>query len=428
VGRLLTRGHPAAAAAVQAMVSGRAPHAVMLAGAPGTGKTTLALDLAAGLLCNALDPSDRPCRECRGCRLVAHGTHADVHRLSPSGPGLQVRIGERSNPEAGTVRRLIADLALLPVEGGNRVAIVERADRLNEDAQSALLKILEEPPPGVTIVLCADRDDLLLPTVLSRCVRVRLGPVPIREIEAILEDAAVADAPRANRLARLSWGRPGAALALARAPEAVTARDEIARTLIDLAGERASRRLGVGRELLARATELVGSLDRAFAATAGAAGPGAENGPGALSAKRARPRGTASARAASEPVVQSRADTGRSGVAGNEGADDGEGGDPADTPAVRAPATERRRAAAALIDIWRDVARDLLLVELGEERRLRDPALLDDLRAAGAIPPAELRAFIGRLARSAELLEANVSPELAVDALLLAWPRPARAA
>ena len=82
----------------------------------------------------------------------------------------------------------------------------------------------------------------------------------------------------------------------------------------------------------------------------------------------------------------------------------------------------------ALIDIRRDVARDLLLVELGEERRLRDPALLDDLRTAGAIPPADLRAFIARLARSAELLEANVSPELAVDALLLAWPRPSKAA
>ena len=60
----------------------------------------------------------------------------------------------------------------------------------------------------MTIVLCADRDDLLLPTVLSRCVRVRLGPVPIREIEAILEDAAVADATAGRPPARLAWGRP----------------------------------------------------------------------------------------------------------------------------------------------------------------------------------------------------------------------------
>jgi DNA polymerase-3 subunit delta' len=411
VGRLLTRGHPAAAAAVQAMVAGRPPHAVILAGASGSGKTTLAIDLAAGLLCDAPEPADRPCRECRGCRLVDRGTHADLHRLAPAGPGLQVRIGDRGNPEPGTVRRLIADLALLSVEGGPRVAIIERADRLNEDAQSALLKILEEPPAGVTIVLCADRDDLLLPTVLSRCVRIRLGPVPIREIEAILADAAVADAPRANRLARLAWGRPGAALALARAPEAVTARDEIARSLLDLAGERAARRLGVGRELLGRASELVVALDRAGAA---AANDGAE--PAAQGKKRGR--AASSATPAQAPADAPSSDAGAAEDAEPE----------ADATQVRVPATERRRAAAVLIEIWRDVARDLLLVALGEERRLRDPALLDDLRGAAAIPPAELRAFISRLARAAELLEANVSPELAVDALLLAWPRPAAAA
>jgi len=99
----------------------------------------------------------------------------------------------------------------------------------------------------------------------------------------------------------------------------------------------------------------------------------------------------------------------------------------AEAAAVRAPATERRRAASTFVEIWRDVARDLLLVGLGEERRLRDPSLLDDLRAT-AIAPDELRGFIARLARTAELLEANVSPELAIDALLLAWPGRAAAA
>jgi DNA polymerase-3 subunit delta' len=413
MGRLLTRGHPTATAAVQAMVAGRPPHAIVLAGAAGSGKTTLALDLAAGLLCDAPDPADRPCRECRGCRLVAHGTHADVHRLAPSGPGLQVRIGDRGNPEPGTVRRLIADLALLPVEGGRRVAIVERADRLNEDAQSALLKLLEEPPPGVTIVLCADRDDLLLPTVMSRCVRLRLGPVAVREIEAMLEEGGVADAPTAGRMARLASGRPGAALALAVAPEAVAARDEIARTLLDLAGARAARRLTVGRDLLARAADLVAALDAGAALAAGGGSAATESGP----SKRKGMKRTAARTAHSEATVA-------------EGA---EGDDPVDADdetaaAVRAPATERRRAAAALVDVWRDVDRDLLLVTLGEERRLRDPALLDDYRAAAAIPADRLRDFAARLARSAELLESNVSPELVVDALLVAWPHPAAAA
>src|SRR4029077_18170169 len=90
--------------------------------------------------------------------------HPDVHRLAPAGPGDQIRIGNRDRPEDGTVRRLASDLILMSVEGGPRLAIIERADRLTDDAQTALLKTLEEPPAGVTIVLCADDEDRLMPT------------------------------------------------------------------------------------------------------------------------------------------------------------------------------------------------------------------------------------------------------------------------
>ena len=82
---------------------------------------------------------------------------------------------------------------------------------MNEDAQSALLKTLEEPPAGVTIVLCADQEARLLPTVRSRCFRLRLGLVGSRDIEAILADHGLVDPPTAARLGRLAGGRPGLA-------------------------------------------------------------------------------------------------------------------------------------------------------------------------------------------------------------------------
>lgn len=426
---LLTRGHPAATAAIRAMIAGTPPHAIVIAGPAGVGKTTLALDLAAGLLCDAAEAVDRPCRECRGCRLVDRGSHADLHLLAPSGPGNQVRIGDPASPEPGTIRRLISDLALLPVEGGARVALIERADRLNDDAQSALLKTLEEPPAGVTIVLCADREDQLLPTVRSRCILVRLGPVSVRDIEEILADAGVAEAPTAARLARLSGGRPGIARTWALAPDAVTARGEIARSLLDLAGEPAARRLSVGRELIGRAGELVRALERA-------AQPAAEAPP----PKRPRKVG----RAVVGPPVAGTAVAGAA-VAGPPAVDldaaarpgtdatAAEPGDDTDVEApggkdARAPASERRRAAAAIVEIWRDLTRDLVLVGLGEERRLRDPAILDDLRVASDVSAEELGLFLVRLDRTGELIEANVSPELAIDVLLLAWPRRERAA
>jgi DNA polymerase-3 subunit delta' len=385
VKRAYTRGQPAALEAVGAMVAGAPPHAILLAGPEGVGKTTLAIDIAAGLLCTASDPADRPCRACRACRMVEHWNHPDVHWLRPEGPGGQVVIG---GPEARFrgVRDVISELALLPVEGGARVAIIERADRMNEDAQSALLKTLEEPPAGVTIVLCANDEERLLPTVRSRCARVRLGPVGPRAIEEILAEHDVADAPAAARLGRLAGGRPGVAIAYARAPQAVAIRGELARELLDLVDARASARMAAARALVARASDLVALLDR---------GTPAEDDLGQ----------------SPEPSPE----------AAPESASDG--------GPKRAPAAERRRGAAMLLSVWVDVARDLALVSAGERSSLRDPGLLEELEGvARDVPARDVATFLARLARAGELLDVNVAPELLVDSLVLAWPARTRAA
>ncbi len=397
--RARTRGQPRALETVAAVV-GSGAHAVLLTGPQGVGKTTLALDLAAALLCTAA-PTERPCRSCRGCRMVDSGNHPDLHRLAPEGPGGQIRIGERANPDAGTVRRLIADLALMPVEGGARVAIVEAAHRLNDDAQSALLKTLEEPPAGVTIVLCADEEERLLPTVRSRCVRVRLGGVALREIEALLGEAGVADAPTAARLGRLAHGRPGAALAWAAAPDAVIAQQSLVRLLLDLLAAPRARRLAAAKDLITLAGEV--------AARAAGARSGPE--PEASSPGR-RGRRAGPARAAGDP--------------GDAGSTDAGGGQPADgTAARKVPVAERRRAVTTLVEAWRDLARDLAVVQRGDVGLVRDVALIDDLAAvAPLLEPGAAERFLATLGRSGELLEANVGPELVLDSLLLAWPRP----
>jgi DNA polymerase-3 subunit delta' len=323
--------------------------------------------------------------------LVEHGNHPDLHRLAPAGPGDQIRIGSRQSPEPGTVRRLVSDLAMLAMEGQARVAVVERSNRMNEDAQSAFLKTLEEPPPGVTLILCADEEEGLLPTVRSRCSRVRLGPVPTRDVEAILEGLGAADPPTAARLARLSGGRPGAARAWA-APGALEARTEIGLALLDLARSRPWQRLAAARDLLRRAGEAAAAVDAAALDVASATAPpsSAADGPGADGANGGAEAATAETEAAGR---------------------------------IRVPPAARRRAASLLLGIWRDLARDLALVGLGEERPLRDPSLLEDLRLATAsILQSDLMAFLERLERAAELIDANVSPELVVDDLVLAWP------
>ena len=231
----VTRGHAAALAVVaRAVAAERPPHALLLSGPAQVGKTTLAFDLAAGLLCQAAEPRDRPCRACTACRRVGSGNHPDLHVLAPDGAGGQIRLGQ--------VQALAGELALLPLEGRFRVAIVEHAQRLNLDAQNALLKTLEEPPAKVVLILAADEPSGLLPTVVSRCARLRLGAVGGAVIGELLAEAGLADAARGAALGRLSGGRPGVALNLAANPETLLGQARLARSLLDLlAADRHSR-------------------------------------------------------------------------------------------------------------------------------------------------------------------------------------------
>ena len=392
-----TRGQAAALDAVASMIRGPAPQAVLFVGPDGVGKTTLALDLAAGLLCTAA-LADRSCRVCRACRLIEHGDHPDLHRLGPSGPGRQVVIGGPDAKYRG-VKDLIGELQLMPVEGGARVAIIEGADRMNEDAQSALLKTLEEPPAGVTIALCADHEARLLPTVRSRCFRVRLGLVGARDIERIVADHDLADPPTAARLGRLAAGRPGLALAYARAPEAVLIRAELTRVLLDLTAARPSARLAAARAAVPRAIAL-STLLTADPATTGQPG------------RSTRRRGPATA-PTSAPA--SPADEPSDG----ETADETDGA----VPTPKTPATDRRRGVETIVGLWADVARDLALIEAGGARSVRDTVMLEELgTVSAAIRPGAAVAFLERTTRAAELLASNVSPELILDALVLAWP------
>ena len=410
-----TRGHPAALTAVGAMIRGGAPGAILIVGPAGIGKTTLALDLAAGLLCTAADPADRPDGACRACRLVAHGSHPDVHRLRPEGPGRQVVIGGPGKPRG--IRDIIAELALLPVEGGARVAIIESAHRMNEDAQAALLKTLEEPPARTTIILCADSEEPLLPTIRSRCARVRLGPVGVRDIESILAELGVADAPLGARLARIADGRPGLALAWASQPDALRERDALGRALIDLAAARPSIRLQGIRAIAAPAAAMivVGEELSSPDVRNGATGRNVPA-PGNDAASRGRRPGAASASKTDEATSEEGAE------------DDPDVQEEAATP-VRTPATERRRAAEAVISLWTDLARDLVLCQRGLDGSVRDLSRLDETRdlAAGLAPDA-VEAFLDRLGRASVLLATNVSPELVLDDLALAWPHRRRPA
>jgi DNA polymerase III delta' subunit len=412
---MLTRGQAPAIAAVRSMIEMGAPHAVLLTGPGSVGKATLALDLAAGLLCDAPRAADRPCRTCRACRRVASGNHPDLHRLAPGGSGNQIRMrAVPADPRPG-VLDLIDDLSLMPMEGGARVAIVEGAHRMNEDAQNALLKTLEEPPSGVVIVLCADDEDRLLPTIRSRCQRIRLGMLGGRDIEAWLTDRGLADAPTAARAARLADGRPGLALAYIRAPDALAARSELDRTLLDMLAARPSERLAAMAGLLTRARDLATALATAVEPTTDAP-EGASAGP-----RGRRPAARGAVAVAPVGLAGAIPDASEEGARAD--------GEPAEAPVedagrpVRLAATERRRGALTLIDVWRRLALDLARSERGASAGIHDPALLEEVAtAAGRLTGGATAAFLVRLDEVGRAIDGNASPELAMDVLALAWP------
>jgi DNA polymerase-3 subunit delta' len=143
---------------VQAAVR-RLSHAYILSGPKGSGKHALALRLAAAYVCT--DPGERPCGRCSGCRKVKGDIHPDVIRVAPAEGKRSILVEQ--------VRALRADAYIRPNEAQRKVFVIEDAQAMNESAQNALLKVLEDGPAYLAFLLLTEDAQQLLPTIRSRC-------------------------------------------------------------------------------------------------------------------------------------------------------------------------------------------------------------------------------------------------------------------
>src|SRR5918997_5408823 len=192
----------------EAIRSGRIGHAYLLSGPKGVGKAAAARAFAQALCCTNEERQDRstPCGQCRACRNVLRGVHPDVETFSlDTQVMLADKPGRGSTLTIETVRRLRSSGALFPLESDRRILIIDDAETLLEPAQQALLKTLEEPPQGVTLMLLADEPEVLLETVRSRCQEVGLRPVSQAAVAQALQSRGVVDT-LASEVAMLSRG------------------------------------------------------------------------------------------------------------------------------------------------------------------------------------------------------------------------------
>jgi len=229
--------------------SGHLPHALLLAGAEGTGGLPMALALAQYIFCENKTPTDA-CGVCASCHRAARLEHADLHISFPSIPPkpgtkamsryymqdfrefvVQTPYGttydwlqfinaenKQGNITAEECREIIDTLYLKSYEGGKKIHIIWRPEYLGKEG-NILLKLIEEPPADTILILVAENTEDILPTILSRTQLLRLSPLSAADIAQALSERLATDPRRAAQVAHMANGSYTEALRLVRHTE-----------------------------------------------------------------------------------------------------------------------------------------------------------------------------------------------------------------
>ncbi|MBQ1491219.1 MAG: DNA polymerase III subunit [Blautia sp.] len=203
-------GHEEVIGHLQSVLRSRkVSHSYALVGETGAGKKMLSRTFAAALLCEK--GGDEPCMQCDSCKRAQSGNHPDIITVTHEKENL-IRIEEIRE-------QLVGDVAIKPYYGPYKIYIVPDAQLLNEAAQNAMLKTIEEPPAYAVILLLTTNYEALLPTIRSRCVRLDLRLVDNEKIKSYLMEHLHLPDYEAELDASFGQGSIGKAMEAARSEE-----------------------------------------------------------------------------------------------------------------------------------------------------------------------------------------------------------------
>jgi DNA polymerase-3 subunit delta' len=178
--------------------SGRLAHAYILFGPAGIGKRELAFDIARLLLC-----PEGGCKTCGVCRRIETFNHADYRLVEREDGDKELKIEK--------IREMMREIHLAPMEGPNKVFVINECHLMNEESSNALLKTLEEPPPNSYLFLLTEMPEALIDTIRSRCQEFRVPPRPAADIATQLSSELSITGEEAMFLAKMSEGSIGQA-------------------------------------------------------------------------------------------------------------------------------------------------------------------------------------------------------------------------
>jgi len=202
----------------------RLAHAYLFVGPAGIGKREVALGLAQALNCRKKQNGDA-CGVCQSCEKIRDGNHPDVKVIEPGGASIGINAVREG---------IVQEVSYRPYEGRYRTYIIHQADKMTTEAANSLLKVLEEPPSYVAIVLLTANQDALLPTIRSRVQRLTFREVPRDILVPKLQEEYNVSAERAAFYSALARGNPGEARRLAASETLLSDRQQALELLCEL--------------------------------------------------------------------------------------------------------------------------------------------------------------------------------------------------